>query len=472
MRLRVHALGLDAHRQGREEADGSGVRSEARRTSTRGAAHTSRMLLLAAMAALLPSTGGFPATCAPMLCVKPSPGSFPATSGSACSLTGSLSRGPQEVVFGVGLSPRRWYSVGGFPSLAGSLSRGTPPARAGHAASSVRAAFNVGTEMPWERKRFSDGSVVGSGWGRGGGGTRIFGGLGLAREHEKVFCLGLSRMRSRGKEGGDEEEEEEKRRQSGERGSAETTRGEKGERGEGERSGQTSRGAKQALRRQADLGSNRPSSPLGSSRRSTNSTATMVRGGAPPTPISAKSTTTLSAITVMSEQEAAEKKEIIRKKAEKDKSAPPKAKALDGDGKYLSSLYRYTDDGRDLSGPSRYRDDYWVTSLLTLMRSRVFQRIWPHLTVNMIIAASVSVLYFFIPSIPPLPGLIHAVTGSFLGLLIAFRTQASLHPTPYTRHPTPYTPHPTPYTLHPTPDALNTRPKTPNPKPQTPNPKP
>ena len=27
----------------------------------------------------------------------------------------------------------------------------------------------------------------------------------------------------------------------------------------------------------------------------------------------------------------------------------------DGDGKYLSSLYRYTDDGCDLSGPSRYK---------------------------------------------------------------------------------------------------------------------
>ena len=83
------------------------------------------------------------------------------------------------------------------------------------------------------------------------------------------------------------------------------------------------------------------------------------------------------------------------------------------------SLYHYTDDGRDLSGPSRYKDDYWVTSLLTMLRSRVFQRILPHLTVNMLVAASVSILYYCVPSTPPLPGLIHAGTGSFLGLLIA-----------------------------------------------------
>ena len=43
----------------------------------------------------------------------------------------------------------------------------------------------------------------------------------------------------------------------------------------------------------------------------------------------------------------------------------------------------------------------------------------------MLVAALVSLLYHCVPSVPPLPGLIHAVTGSFLGLLIAFRTQTS-----------------------------------------------
>jgi len=134
----------------------------------------------------------------------------------------------------------------------------------------------------------------------------------------------------------------------------------------------------------------------------------------------------------MTEEEVAEKKEQKKKGggfrediAIKVASKKSSGKALDGDGKYMSSLYRFTDDGRDLSGPSRYKDDYWVTSLVTFLSSSVFKRILPHLSVNMLVAAAVSVLYYVVPSIPPLPGLIHAVTGSFLGLLIAFRTQTS-----------------------------------------------
>ena len=43
---------------------------------------------------------------------------------------------------------------------------------------------------------------------------------------------------------------------------------------------------------------------------------------------------------------------------------------------YTASLYAFTDDGRRLSAISRYADDYWISNLLTLMRSRVFQRIF------------------------------------------------------------------------------------------------
>jgi hypothetical protein len=53
----------------------------------------------------------------------------------------------------------------------------------------------------------------------------------------------------------------------------------------------------------------------------------------------------------------------------------------------MSSLYRFTDDGRDLSGPSRYKDDYWVTSLVSFLQSRVFQRILPHLSVSLSVSA-------------------------------------------------------------------------------------
>ena len=43
---------------------------------------------------------------------------------------------------------------------------------------------------------------------------------------------------------------------------------------------------------------------------------------------------------------------------------------------YLTSLYDFTDDGRKLSAISRYADDYWISNLLTMYRSRVFQRIF------------------------------------------------------------------------------------------------
>ena len=50
------------------------------------------------------------------------------------------------------------------------------------------------------------------------------------------------------------------------------------------------------------------------------------------------------------------------------------------------SLYRFTDDGRRLSSISRYADDYWISNLLTVSRSRVFQRIFPRLVVCSIVS--------------------------------------------------------------------------------------
>jgi len=68
-------------------------------------------------------------------------------------------------------------------------------------------------------------------------------------------------------------------------------------------------------------------------------------------------------------------------------------------------------------------EDYWTTNLRTIFQSRVFRRILPHLTVNVLVSSGVSLLYLVLPSLPCLPGVIHGVTGSFLGLLIAFRAQ-------------------------------------------------
>ena len=50
------------------------------------------------------------------------------------------------------------------------------------------------------------------------------------------------------------------------------------------------------------------------------------------------------------EQAAHIKKQIKEESKKKDTSSYKSDSILQGDGKYLSSLYRYTDDGRDLSG--------------------------------------------------------------------------------------------------------------------------
>jgi hypothetical protein len=53
----------------------------------------------------------------------------------------------------------------------------------------------------------------------------------------------------------------------------------------------------------------------------------------------------------LSDEQAAQiKKQIKEESKKKDTSSYKSDSILQGDGKYLSSLYRYTDDGRDLSG--------------------------------------------------------------------------------------------------------------------------
>lgn len=71
---------------------------------------------------------------------------------------------------------------------------------------------------------------------------------------------------------------------------------------------------------------------------------------------------------------------------------------------------------------SRYSDDYWTINLANFFKSRVFKRILPHLRANLIFCFFITFAYTVRPELPALAGPLHTITGSFLGLLIAFRT--------------------------------------------------
>jgi hypothetical protein len=69
----------------------------------------------------------------------------------------------------------------------------------------------------------------------------------------------------------------------------------------------------------------------------------------------------------LSDEQAAQiKKQIKEESKKKDTSSYKSDSILQGDGKYLSSLYRYTDDGRDLSGVYRYRRCMYTSLSLSL----------------------------------------------------------------------------------------------------------
>ncbi|KAJ1469776.1 hypothetical protein T484DRAFT_1850422, partial [Baffinella frigidus] len=98
-------------------------------------------------------------------------------------------------------------------------------------------------------------------------------------------------------------------------------------------------------------------------------------------------------------------------------------------------------DGRRLSAVSRYSQDYWTTNLLDFFRSRVFTRIRGHLLVNVLMCALLALVkqfwatmpqmtfwatmpqMTFWTTMPRMTGLTHAITGSFLGLLVAFQVK-------------------------------------------------
>lgn len=50
------------------------------------------------------------------------------------------------------------------------------------------------------------------------------------------------------------------------------------------------------------------------------------------------------------------------------------------------------------------------------------RRILPHLKANVFFSLLVAIFYTAFPNTPHLAGHVHTITGSFLGLLIAFRT--------------------------------------------------
>lgn len=114
--------------------------------------------------------------------------------------------------------------------------------------------------------------------------------------------------------------------------------------------------------------------------------------------------------------------EQAAKEAEASASAVEEAEAK-AEKAYFESMYRYTDDGRRLSAVSRYSQDYWTTNLLDFFRSRVFTRIRGHLLVNVLMCALLALVKQFWTTMPRMTGLTHAITGSFLGLLVAFQAQ-------------------------------------------------
>lgn len=73
---------------------------------------------------------------------------------------------------------------------------------------------------------------------------------------------------------------------------------------------------------------------------------------------------------------------------------------------------------------TRRQSDEWTTNLLGIFRSRVFRRILPHIRFNVLVCCIVAAAYCAFPNTAFLPGHMHVITGSFLGLLIAFRTNA------------------------------------------------
>mmetsp|Transcript_11824 Transcript_11824/g.21509 ORF Transcript_11824/g.21509 Transcript_11824/m.21509 type:complete len:413 (-) Transcript_11824:126-1364(-) len=72
----------------------------------------------------------------------------------------------------------------------------------------------------------------------------------------------------------------------------------------------------------------------------------------------------------------------------------------------------------------RYRSDDWLRNFLSIPKSFVLGRIWFHLRANTLLAALVVALHKFgVPAKIPLLG--HTLLGSFLGLLLVFRTNSA-----------------------------------------------
>ena len=88
-------------------------------------------------------------------------------------------------------------------------------------------------------------------------------------------------------------------------------------------------------------------------------------------------------------------------------------------------MYRYEDDlGTKAARVERRRNDHWMSNLMGMFRSRVFRRIIPHVRFNVIACCIVAMAYLAFPNTAYLSGHMHVITGGFLGLLIAFRTNA------------------------------------------------
>jgi hypothetical protein len=79
----------------------------------------------------------------------------------------------------------------------------------------------------------------------------------------------------------------------------------------------------------------------------------------------------------------------------------------------------------DVRAGERYSSQDWLTNLLSVPRSLTLKRIQGHLLANVLITAAVVGLRSTRGVRLAMPALPHQLTGSFLGLLLVFRTNAA-----------------------------------------------
>lgn len=88
---------------------------------------------------------------------------------------------------------------------------------------------------------------------------------------------------------------------------------------------------------------------------------------------------------------------------------------------YLSPFYRQP----EIDAGLRYSSNDWLVNFLSIPNSFVLRRIIFHLSANTVISAAVVYLFHETDFLVPIPLIAHTILGSFLGLLLVFRTNSA-----------------------------------------------